>query len=57
MPQRGFAVQDAYSLLPWPPMLAIMGLGIVLVLIACLPTAWVDRLLRFLNERFGEPAR
>lgn len=50
-------MQDTYSLLPWPLMLAIMGLGIVLVLIACLPTAWVDRLLRYLNDRFGEPAR
>ncbi|MGC8761715.1 MAG: hypothetical protein ACP5UT_17820 [Bryobacteraceae bacterium] len=45
------------DLLPWPLMLAIMGLGIVLVLIACMPTAWVDRLLRFLHERFGEPSR
>jgi len=38
-------------------MLAIMGVGITLVLIACLPTAWVDRLLRFFQQRFGEPHR
>lgn len=37
-------------------MLAVMGLGVTLVLVACLPTAWVERLLRFLRERFGEPA-
>ncbi len=55
--ERGFAVQDAYSLLPWPLMLAIMALGIVLVLIACLPTAWIDRLLRYLQSRFGESSR
>lgn len=54
--KRGATVQEAFDLLPWPLMLAVMTLGVTLVLIACLPTAWVDRLLRFLNKRFGEPA-
>jgi len=49
-------VKEAFDLLPWPLMLAVMALGVTLVLIACLPTAWVDRLLRYLRERFGEPA-
>ncbi len=49
-------MQEAFDLLPWPLMLAVMTLGVTLVLIACLPTAWVDRLLRFLNKRFGDPA-
>ncbi|MCS7041994.1 MAG: hypothetical protein N2036_05715 [Bryobacteraceae bacterium] len=50
-------MQEAYELLPWPLMLAVMGLGVVLVLIACLPTAWVDWLLRYLHSRFGETPR
>lgn len=49
-------MQEAFDLLPWPLMLAVMGLGVALVLIACLPTAWVDRLIRSLQKRFGEPA-
>lgn len=49
-------MQETYDLLPWPLMLAVMGLGILLVLVACLPTAWVDRLLRFLRQRFGDRA-
>ena len=49
-------MKEAFDLLPWPLMLAVMALGVTLVLIACLPTAWVDRLLRYLRERFGEPA-
>ncbi|MEJ5366966.1 MAG: hypothetical protein WHT08_01520 [Bryobacteraceae bacterium] len=49
-------MQETLDLLPWPLMLAVMTLGVVLVLIACLPTAWVDRLLRFLRERFGDRA-
>jgi len=49
-------VKEAFDLLPWPVMLAVMGLGVSLVLVACLPTAWVDRLVRFLHRRFGEPA-
>jgi hypothetical protein len=49
-------VKEAFELLPWPLLLAVMTLGLTLVLIACLPTAWVDRLLRYLRERFGEPA-
>lgn len=54
--KRGAQVKEAFDLLPWPLMLAIMGLGVGLVLVACLPTAWVDRLVRFLHRRFGEPA-
>lgn len=54
--ERGSEVQEAIDLLPWPLMLAVMGLGVALVLAACLPTAWVDRLVRFLHKRFGEPA-
>ena len=49
-------MKEAFDLLPWPLLLAVMALGVALVLIACLPTAWVDRLLRYLRERFGEPA-
>jgi hypothetical protein len=49
-------VKEAFDLLPWPVLLAVMALGVTLVLIACLPTAWVDRLLRYLRDRFGEPA-
>ncbi len=49
-------MKETFDLLPWPLMLAVMGLGLGLVLIACLPTAWVDRLLRYLRERFGEPS-
>ncbi|MFZ5926913.1 MAG: hypothetical protein ACOYX1_05650 [Acidobacteriota bacterium] len=49
-------MQEVFELLPWPLMLAVMALGVTLTLVACLPTAWVDRLLRFLRERFGEPA-
>lgn len=49
-------MKEAFELLPWPLLLAVMALGVTLVLIACLPTAWVDRLLRYLRERFGEPA-
>ncbi|MGQ9699215.1 MAG: hypothetical protein ACUVS7_17920 [Bryobacteraceae bacterium] len=46
-------MRETLDLLPWPLMLAVMGLGILLALIACLPTAWIDRLLRLLHYRFG----
>jgi hypothetical protein len=49
-------MQETFDLLPWPLLLAVMGLGILLVLIACLPTAWVERLLRYLHQRFGDRA-
>jgi hypothetical protein len=50
-------LNQTYDLLPWPLLLAIMAVGVTLVLIACLPTAWVDRLLRFFQQRFGAPPR
>jgi Na+-transporting NADH:ubiquinone oxidoreductase subunit NqrB len=53
---RGATVKEAMELLPWPWLLAIMAMGLGLVFIACLPTAWVERLLRYLRERFGTPA-
>lgn len=49
-------MREAFDLLPLPLTLAVMALGVTLVLIACLPTAWLDRLLRYLRERFGAPA-
>lgn len=49
-------MKDTWDLLPWPLLLAVMGFGVGLVLIACLPTAWVERLLRYLRARFGGPA-
>jgi hypothetical protein len=39
------------SVLPLPLMIGIMVLGVVLVLVACAPTAWVDRAHRKLRER------
>lgn len=45
---------DIGSLLPLPLMIGIMVLGVVLVLAACAPTAWVDRVHREIKKRQGE---
>lgn len=47
-------VNEVYGQLPIPLMIAIMLLGIVLVLIACTPTAWVDRAYKSLRKRYGQ---
>jgi hypothetical protein len=42
---------DIGSVLPLPLMIGIMVLGVVLVLVACAPTAWVDRAHREIRKR------
>lgn len=49
-------MKETLDLLPWPLLLAVITLGLGLVLVACLPTEWVDHLLQFLRERFGDRA-
>ena len=44
---------DIGSILPLPLMIGIMVLGVALVLVACAPTAWVDRAHRKIRERQG----
>ncbi|MBI5085167.1 MAG: hypothetical protein HZB13_11285 [Acidobacteria bacterium] len=44
-------MREAYDLLPVPLMAGIMIFGIVLVLAACAPTAWVDRVHKFIAKR------
>ena len=48
-------MNDAYAQLPIPLMIGMMLFGIVVVLIACTPTAWVDRAYRALRKRFNPP--
>ncbi|MBI5283379.1 MAG: hypothetical protein HY858_16985 [Candidatus Solibacter usitatus] len=44
-------MREAYDLLPVPLVLGIMIFGIVLVLAACAPTAWVDRAHKYIDKR------
>lgn len=36
-------MQELFGPLPMPLMMGILVLGVVFVLLACAPTAWVDR--------------
>jgi hypothetical protein len=49
-------MNEAYSQLPIPLMIGMMLFGITVVLIACMPTAWVDRVYRALRKRFNPPS-
>lgn len=46
-------MNEVYGQLPIPLMIAVMLFGIAVVLIACMPTAWVDRAYKALRKRFN----
>lgn len=48
-------MQEFFGPLPLPLMIGIMVLGIVVVLLACAPTAWVDRALKQIQKRRRKP--
>ncbi len=49
-------MNEVYSQMPIPLMIGVMLFGITVVLIACTPTAWVDRAYKALRKRFHQPS-
>lgn len=50
-------MSEVYGQLPMPLLIGLMLFGITVVLIACMPSAWVDRVYRALKRRFQQPPR
>ncbi len=46
-------VSEVYAQLPLPLLIGLMLFGVIAVLIACMPTAWVGRVVEALKRRFG----
>jgi hypothetical protein len=47
---------EVYAQLPMPLLIGVMVLGIVLVLLACTPTAWVDRVHKAIRRYNSRPS-
>lgn len=45
-------MNEVHAQLPIPLMIGLMLFGIVVVLLACTPTAWLERAYRALRKRF-----
>ncbi|MBI4890517.1 MAG: hypothetical protein HY821_07815 [Acidobacteria bacterium] len=46
-------MSEVYAQLPMPLLIGLMLFGTAVVLIACMPTAWVGRVVDALKRRFG----